>query len=261
MRKGDWTPALAIAAYTLREAMRNRILWIAVVFSAMGVGLAGFIGDVAVTEEREVKVILLAAAYRYCAALTLMVLVISTLVREFNDKCLELYLSLTISRFAYFAGKMCGFFAAGVLLAAVFGTALLLYADAAPALLWASTLACELAIVAAVSMFAVMSFNQQIPASFAAALAFYLMCRAADGVLLISQSEIILHTTGVYVMKFLVESLAFVLPSLGRFARSDWLAYGGADFVAVLPPIVAQTAVYVALIGAATMIDFYRKNI
>lgn len=261
MTIGDWATAQAIAAYTLREALRNRILWIALVFSVMGVGLAGFIGDVAVTEEREVKVILLAAAYRYCAALTLMVLVISTLVREFNDKCLELYLSLTISRLIYFAGKTAGFFAAGALLAAVFGTALLLYADTAPVLLWTITLACELAIVAVVSMFAVMSFNQQIPASFAAALVFYLMCRAADGIVLISQSEIILHTAGAYLMQHIVAALAFVLPSLARFAQSDWLAYGGADFAAALPPILAQTAIYVALIGAATMIDFSRKNI
>ena len=259
IKKDDFLTAWAIAAYTLREALRNRILRIALVFAVIGIGLAGFIGDVAVTEEREIKVILLAAAYRYCAALTLMVLVISTLAREFNDKCLELYLSLTISRFMYFAGKMCGFFAAGALLAAVFGFALLLYADPAPAFLWAITLACELAIVAAVAMFCAISFNQQIPASFAAALAFYLMCRAADGIVLISQSEIILHTDGVYVMKFLVEALAFVLPALARFARPEWLAYG-ADFAA-LPAIALQTAVYVALIGAATMIDFSRKNI
>ncbi len=260
MKTRDWMTAWTIAAYTVREALRNRILWIALVFSVMGVGLAGFVGDVAVTEEREVKVILLAAAYRYCAALTLMVLVISTLVREFNDKCLELYLSLTISRLLYFTGKAGGFFVAGALLAAVFGAVLLLYAEPSAVLLWIISLACELAIVAVVSMFAVMSFNQQIPAAFAASLVFYLMCRAADGIVLISQSEIILHTTGVYLMKTLVGVLAFVLPSLARFARSDWLAYGGADFAA-LAPIVAQTAVYVALIGAATMIDFSRKNI
>lgn len=260
MKTGDWLTAWTIASYTVREALRNRILWIAAVVSVMGIGLAGFIGDVAVTEEREVKVILLAAAYRYCAALTLMVLVISTLVREFNDKCLELYLSLTISRFLYFTGKAGGFFVAGALLAAVFGAVLLLYAEPSAVLLWSLTLACELAIVAVVSIFAVMSFNQQIPSAFAAALVFYLMCRAADGIVLISQSEIILHTPGVYAMKYLVEALVFVLPSLSRFAQSDWLAYGGADF-ATLPAVLAQTAIYVSLIGAATMIDFSRKNI
>lgn len=253
------TIILTIAYYTVLEALRNRILWIALVFSVMGVGLAAFVGDVALVEHRAVEVSLLAASYRYCAALALMILVISTLVREFNDKCLELYLSMTISRGIYFAGKLCGFFAAGALLAAVFGGVLLLYADPVPTAFWALSLACELAITATVCVFCVMSFNQQIPASFAAALVFYLMCRAADGVVLISKSEIILHTFGAEAMQFLVKALAFALPSLGRFARTEWLAYGGGDYGMGL--IALQTAVYVLLIGAAAMIDFSRKNI
>lgn len=255
----DWTIIFIIAYYTVREALRNRILWIALVFSVMGVGLAAFIGDVAIVEHRVVEVILLAAAYRYCAALVLMVLVISTLVREFNDKCLELYLSMTISRGIYYAGKLCGFFAVGALLAAVFGGVLLLYAEPAPTAIWALSLTCELAIVAAVGVFCVMSFNQQIPAAFAASLVFYLMCRAADGIVLISKSEIILHTAGAEAMQFLVKALVFVLPSLGRFARTEWLAYGGGDYG--MGVVALQTVVYVGLIAAATMIDFSRKNI
>ncbi|MBE8158503.1 MAG: ABC transporter permease, partial [Betaproteobacteria bacterium] len=256
-KRNDWSVVFVIAYYTVREALRNRILWIALVFSVMGVGLAAFIGDVALVEHRAVEVVLLASAYRYCAALALMVLVISTLVREFNDKCLELYLSMTISRGIYFTGKLCGFFAVGGLLAAVFGGVLLLYADAVPAAFWALSLMCELAIVAAVAVFCVMSFNQQIPASFAACLVFYLMCRAADGIVLISKSEIILHTFGAAAMQFIVKTLVFVLPSLGRFARSEWLAYGGGDYGMGL--VALQTAVYVGLIGAAAMIDFSRK--
>lgn len=249
-----------IAYYTLREALRNRILWIAAVFAVMGIGIAGFIGDVAVTESGTVEVILLAAAYRYCAVLALLVLVISTLVREFNDKCLELYLSLTISRLIYFIGKISGFFMVGVLLALIFGAVLALYAEPLAVLFWSLSLICELAIVAVVGVFCVISFNQQIPAAFAAGLVFYLMCRAADGIVLISKSGIILHTTGAGVMQFIIEKLVYVLPSLGRFTRTEWLAYGG-DFVGALPPILLQTAVYVVLIGAATMIDFSRKNI
>lgn len=251
-----WT----IAYYTLREAMRNRILWIAAVFSLMGIGLAGFIGDVAVIENDTVEVILLASAYRYCAVLALMVLVISTLVREFNDKCLELYLSMTISRLIYYVGKMLGFFMAGVLLSAVFGVALLLHAEVVPVLFWAISLACELAIVASVAVFCVMSFNQQIPASFAVALVFYLMCRTTDAIVLISQSEVVIHTTGANFMREVIEKLVYVLPSLGRFTQTEWVAYGG-DVASALPPIFAQTVIYVLLVGAATMFDFSRKNI
>ena len=257
----DWMIVFVIAHYTLREALRNRILWIAVVFAAMGVGLASFVGDIAVAETEIVEATLLAASYRFCAALVLMVLVISTLVREFNDKCLELYLSLTISRLIYYVGKMLGFVLAGALLAAVFGGMLLLYAPPPMVGMWALTLACELAMVAAVAVFCVMSFNQQIPASFAASLVFYLMCRASDAIVLIAKSPIIVHTVGVDAMRFLIEKIAYILPSLGRFAKSEWLAYGGVTFAETLPPLLLQTAIYVAFIGAATMVDFSRKNL
>ena len=259
--KSDWMIVFVIAHYTLREALRNRILWIAVVFAAMGVGLASFVGDIAVAETEIVEATLLAAAYRFCAALVLMVLVISTLVREFNDKCLELYLSLTISRLIYYVGKMLGFVLAGVLLAAVFGGMLLLYAPPEAVGMWALTLACELAMVAAVAVFCVMSFNQQIPASFAASLVFYLMCRASDAIVLISQSPLIIETAGSDAMRSLIKGIAYILPSLGRFAKSEWLAYGGATFAETLPPLLLQTAIYVAFIGAATMVDFSRKNL
>lgn len=260
-RHSDFSVTAAVAYYTLREAMRNRILWIALVFSAIAVGLAAFVGDAAVTEQREVESTLLAAAYRYCAALTMIVLVISSMAREFDDKCVELYLSTTISRAIYFCGKMAGFFMTGALLAAIFGTTLLLYADPGPALAWAITLACELAIVSAAAMFCVMSFNQQIPASFAAALVFYVMCRAADAVVLISKSPIILNTPGAEAMRAVVDAIVYVLPSLSRFARAEWVAYGGADFAALLPPVLLQTAIYVPLLGAAALIDFSRKNL
>ena len=161
-----------VALYTLREGLKNRVLWIAFVFALVGVGFAGFIGDVAVVEHRRVETALLAAAFRFCAALVAMIFVISTVVREFNDKCLELYLSLPVSRVVYFCGKLAGFFAAGAVVAAVFSAVLLFYAPPAAVGWWFVSLSCELAVVSALALFCVLTFNQQIPASFAAAFFF-----------------------------------------------------------------------------------------
>ena len=260
-KAADWRIVWVIAGYALREALRNRILWIALFFAIIGVGLAAFIGDIAVIENKIVEAAFLATAYRFCAVLVLLVLVISTLVREFNDKCIELYLSLTISRAFYLVGKTLGFFMVGILLAAVFTLVLLLYAEPAAAALWFLSLSCELMIVTSVSIFCVMTFNQQIPAAVAAAFFFYLICRAADSIVLVSNSDILLHTTGSAVLSFVVENLAAVLPSLARFTQTDWVAYGSAPFAEALPLIVAQTIIYTTLIGAATLIDFARKNL
>ena len=96
---------------------------------------------------------------------------------------------------------------------------------------------------------------------------FYFMCRAADSITLISKSDLILHTLGSGVMRNVIDTIVYVLPSLGRFTKTDWLAYGySADALAAAATspilfVVLQTSIYVALIGAATMVDFSRKNI
>ncbi len=252
----------AIAQYTLLEALKNRVLFIALIFTFIGVFAASFVGDVAVIEHKRVEIAVLASSYRFCAVFVMMILVASTIVREFNDKCLELYLSLPISRAMYFAGKLTGFYIAGFALAAVFSAALLLYAPAAAVGAWFASLSCELILMATVTFFCVLTFNQQITSSLTAALFFYLLCRVTDSIVLISKGEILLHTTGSAVIGFVVETLSFVLPSLERFTRSDWLMYSdSAAAFGALPLIVLQTVVYCALVGAAALIDFSRKNI
>ena len=84
----------------------NRLFYITIIFAAAGLGLASFLAEVAVTEYERVQVGLLASAYRFCAVFVLMIFVVSTVVREFNDKCMELYLSMPINRALYFIGKV-----------------------------------------------------------------------------------------------------------------------------------------------------------
>ena len=250
----------ALAQFTMREALKNRVVWIAAVFAVGGVGVASFLADVAITESAEIQTALLAAAYRFCAVFVMMIFVVSTIVREFNDKCLELYLSLPISRAIYYGGKLAGFFGCGVGLAAVFAGAMLLHAEPANALLWGAALACELLLMATVSLFCVMTFNQQIPSSLTVAFFFYLLSRAGDAILLISKSTIILPTYGNYVIGKILDTLFTVLPSLDRFTRTEWLVYGDGG-LSDLAFVALQTAIYCGFIGAAGMFDFIRKNL
>ena len=250
-----------IAFYTLREGLKNRVLWIAFVFAVIGVGFAGFIGDIAVAEHKRVETALLAAAFRFCAALVMMIFVVSTIVREFNDKCLELYLSMPVSRTVYFIGKLAGFVAAGVVVAAVFAAVLTMFYAAPPAAAWwFASLACELAIVSALAFFCVLTFNQQIPAAFAAAFFFYILCRASDAILLISKSNIIIPTRGNLFIGEVLDRLFLFLPNLGRFTRTEWLVYGDSPLDS-MPDIALQTAIFTALLSAAGLFDLSRKNL
>ena len=165
------------AGYTLREMINNRLLLITVLFAVLGLGLASFVAEVALTEHREIQLSFIAASYRFCAVFVMMVFVISTIVREFNDKCLELYLSMPVSRTIYFIGKVLGFILCGFILAAIFSVVMLVYADIGQLLIWCLSLTMELAIVAVFAFFAVLTFNQQITAAMFITFFFYLLAR------------------------------------------------------------------------------------
>lgn len=253
--------SIILAQYTLKEAVKNKILSISLVMTVIGVAVATFIGDYALVETERTEVTFLASFYRYCAIFSTVLLVVSTMVREFSDKCLELYMSLPISRVSYFVGKLLGFLFAGVVIAAIYSAALMLFADVPLVLIWGASLVAELFVMATLSFFCVLTFNQQATAAVMCATLFYFLCRAIDDIILIGQSDILLHTTGIGFLRAVIDVLAFILPNLGQFTQTSWLLYS--DFVASesVPIILAETVVYVVLISTAALVDFTRKNI
>ena len=84
--------ASTIAYYTLLEALRNRLMWLLGLVLVIGIGLSGFLSDLAVTEQKETQVALLAAFLRFTAVFLMVIFVVTSLVREANDKGLELVL-------------------------------------------------------------------------------------------------------------------------------------------------------------------------
>ncbi len=251
--------ASTFSLYTVREMANNRLLAITITVALVGLAFAGFASEIAITENEEIQVALLAALYRYCAVFVTMVFVVSSIVREFNDKCIELYLSMPISRTIYFVGKSVGFILTGMILALLFSIVLLLYADVTQVIQWWLSLTMELAIVAVFAFFAVLSFNQQITASVFITFFFYLLARLTDTIILVSQSQILPETLGNNIIEFMLWGLYTVLPRIAAFTKTDWLVYG--ENYAELWPILAQSVIYCLLLGSMAMWDFVRKNI
>ncbi len=251
--------ASAFTLYTLREMANNRLFYITLIFAGAGLALASFLAEVAVTEHEAVQTALLAAAYRFCAVFVLMVFVVSTVVREFNDKCMELYLSMPITRTLYFVGKSAGFVVCGAIIAAIFSTVMLIYASFADVALWGITFALELAIVAVFAFFAALTFHQHVTPALFITFFFYVLARSADTILRISESDIVDITLGNMFIKFMLNCMYYILPSLEKFTRTDWLLYG-AEYPA-LGLVAVQALAYCTLIGAMGLFDLRRKNL
>jgi ABC-type transport system involved in multi-copper enzyme maturation permease subunit len=248
---------VTLARATVLEAVRNRLLWLAALVVVVAFGLAQFLGQVAIAETRETQSALLAAPLRVAAVFITAVFVITSMVRESNDKVTELLLSLPASRSAYFFGKFAGFASVSAVLALLCAAPLLPVAQAGGLALWTLSLLCELLIVAAVSLFCVLTLVQVVPALSAVA-GFYLLSRSMTAMQIIAGASLQDATLADRVVNAVVGVIALLLPSLDRMTQTAWLlggALGGAASA-----VFGQTAIYVTLICAAALFDLYRKN-
>ncbi len=250
----------AIAYYTLLEALRNRLLWLVVGVLLAAFGLAEFLGAVAITETRQFQSGFMGALLRAFAVFVLSLFVITSIVREFNDKGLELVLSFPIPRASYLLGKLLGFFGLALIIASAAGVCLMAYAPPFQACLWAMSLAMELFIVTAVSLLCLFTFTH-VTVALSAVMVFYLLSRSMTAIQLMGHFPVVSsESLAQDVIVAFLDALAFLLPQLDQFTASDWLIYHSAGWADLLP-VVGQTVIYVGLLSGAAMFDLYRKSL
>jgi hypothetical protein len=247
----------SLARITLLEAVRNRLLWLAVLIVVIAFGLAQFLNQVAIAETREIQTALLAAPLRVAAVFIVAAFVITSMVRESNDKVTELLLSLPAPRSTYFVGKLAGYASTAVVLALLCALPLSPHAQPSGLALWTASLVCELWVVTAVSLFFVLTLAQVVPA-FAAVAGFYLLARSMTAMQVISGASLHEQTFADRAVNSIVNLIALLLPSLDSMTQTTWLLGGALGDAWVAP--LRQTAVYLVLICSAALFDLHRKN-
>lgn len=248
-----------IAHYTLLEALRNRLSWLFAVVLLAGIAVSGFLNEMALTEKLEIQLALLGSLLRFAAVFILATFVVTSMVREFNDKGLQLVLALPLPRGAYLFGKLTGFALLAVMPALLFGALTALLAPPLQSVIWTVSLIIECWIVIAFSVLCVLTFNQVMPA-LSAAMGFYLLSRSVTTLQMIGHQPLADNTASQRIINFMVDSLASLLPHLDSFTRTDWLVYNTGDLHALVL-LAGQGAIYLALLSGAALFDIYRKNI
>ncbi len=250
--------AFTIAHYLLREASRSR-LPVTVLAAAVLLTLASLmIRELALTDTLRLQGAFLAAGARLLGVLITASFIISTLQRELNERQYAWMLAAALPRVHYVLGKTLGFgliaLAVGVILslpAAIFVPSMAWWA-------WAASLLLELIIVAALAVFCGLSLR-----SFTGALLFvlgvYVFARSAAALKLIRQSGIEAASATQRYLGDLIDLLALLVPRLDLFAPTRWLLDGHVT-VGDLSSAALQTVVFVALLVAATTLDFQRRN-
>ncbi len=249
-----------IAKYTFLEAIRNKLPVLLLVIVTLLWGIAGFVGELAITETSQIQVSILGFLTRFFAALLMILLVSSSCIREFNDKTISILLSLPYQRYQYYLGKLTGFALLSLAIGLIFSIPIVSYSGFSQSVIWCLSLSLELIIVSSVTLLFVLSLGNMTSA-FAITVAFYLLSRSIETVIVISKSPIMEdHSLLRVFTDKMILAIAYLLPGLDQFAVSEWLVYGGATIMDLWRNLL-HAGIYLAFIAFVTLADFYRKNI
>ena len=92
------TQILTIARFTIIESLRNRLLLLSYLIIAISFALVEFIGDLTITEHRVTQVAILGAFLRISAVVMVTLFVVTSSLRELQDKTLEMIMAMPIHR-------------------------------------------------------------------------------------------------------------------------------------------------------------------
>lgn len=249
----------SIARVTVLEAVRSRLLFTMMAVVVGLFGLAEFIGELSITETTQVQVSIIASLLRVFSISIACLFVITSVLRDVDDKGLEIILSLPVPRYAYLFGKLFGFALISLFISIIACLPLFLYAPAARVGCWVLSLLCEHLLSVSLSLLCVLAFSN-VNLSFLALMAFYLLSRSMETLRLLSIDPLL--ATGAMAqefMHFLINALSLLLPDLHAFTRSEWLTYGS-DFTS-MKTVLLQTLIYLAVLLSVGLFDLYRKNL
>jgi ABC-type Na+ efflux pump permease subunit len=252
-------PAATLARSVLLEARRGGLPWLAGLSLVLALAVAAFLSQVALIERAALQAALVAAVLRACAVFLIAAQVTSSTLREIHDKGLELMLSLPLSRATHYLGRLAGFVACGAGIAIAFALALLLWAPPLPVALWGFSLACEAALVAAAALFFAMTLANLV-AAIAATVGLYLLARAMPAIQAIAAAPLAEESWAGWLARHMVDAIALFLPRLDAATRTDWLLYDIPSGMAYAGAL-AGVLVYLLLLVAAGLVDFYRRSV
>ncbi|MRV72738.1 ABC transporter permease [Duganella sp. FT92W] len=249
----------AIGRCTVLEAWRGRLPWVMAALGAAALGIAGFARLLALAEGDALYTALLGALLRLACAGAIAAFAVLSVMRETLGRGMQMLMAMALPRSAYVAGKFAGLALLAVPMALASGVLLAVCAAPQQTVLWTVSLLCELWLAAGFGLLCALALAHPLPA-LAAATAFYLLARMGAALHLAAQHSLQPDNTLRHWLVLGFDAIATLLPRLDLYTRASWLIYGDATW-ATVASIGGQTALYLALLGAAALFDLRRKEL
>jgi hypothetical protein len=247
---------LGLARLTLLEARRTAVGKAAFAAIGIAVSLALFVDHVVLTEQARATVVAYAVSVRLAIVFILALAIIVNTVRDLNERIIDSFLALPLTRMQYAIGKWLGWSGVAVICALLAGLPLLGSFDTPGRLPWTLSLAAEAVVVASLALILALALGRIVTAMLAFC-GMYLFARI--GHLLVVLGTNMGEPNGSLLDRFdvrYVEFVGYLLPRMDHFADTSWLTGSPVHF----GPDILQALIYVALLGAVARVELRRKQ-
>lgn len=249
-----------LVKYTFIEAFYNKLILMTLGIVVLVFFSSHFIGLLAITEHQQVILALQGSFLRITLVFLIALFTIGGVQREIHDKNLELVFSTSASRACYLVSKLLAYMLISTIPILLSCLVLLWHAQWINVMMWGTSLFFEIAIVIALCLLMVFTFKST-PSALFFVFIFYLASRVIQSVQLMANNPILdYQSTGQSINQFFINSLAFLLPPLNDFAKTEWLVYEIPN-VGDLNKLFIQSIVYIIFLNAIALFDLQRKNI
>ncbi len=245
-----------LARLTLLEARRTAVGKAALAAIALALLFALFAGRVVLTDQARATVVMYAVGVRLALVLILGLAIVANTTRDLNERIIDNFLALPVTRLQYAFGKWLGWSLVAVLFALAAGLPLLAFSSAPGRLQWTLSFAAETVVIASLALVLALALGRVITAMFAFC-CLYLFARVSALLVLLSanmgadQGSLLDRIDARY-----VEFAGYLLPRMDRFADTAWLSGGPIRF----GPDLLQAGVYIALLAAVAHLELRRKQ-
>ena len=249
-------PMWGLARLTLLEARRTAVGKAAIAAIVLAFFLALFASRIVLTDQERITVVAYAVIVRLAIVFIIAQAIIANTVRDLNERLVDHFIALPLTRMQYAIGKWLGWTAVAALCGVAAGLPFLGFSGTPGRLAWTLSFAAEAVVVASLALLLALSLGRVMTAMLAFC-CMYLFARV--GYMLVLLSANMGAAKGTLLDRFdarYVEVAAYLLPRMDRFADTSWLAGGAVGF----GPDVLQAVIYIALVGAAANIELRRKQ-
>lgn len=255
------TQYLALLRLGAREWWRTRSAALLLLVVALAFGLANFLAGLAVTEVAAQRITFHAGLARPAVTLLFALAIVAALVRELDDRVLDILLARPLSRRDWYLARLGVQLCAALALACATALPLLPLVPPLALAAWTLSFACELGIVAALALACATSLGRVAPAMGAVG-GFYALARTSAALVLMTQGPASDPARlGDRLLTYGVQGLSLVLPDFSRYAQTGWLLGEASRMSADLAYALVQGAIYVALLAALGLVDFERRDL